>query len=47
MKIEPGYDFSPEAIATAKTEAQNLGLTNIQFQVKDAATIGEIAKSYP
>ncbi|MBD2433410.1 MULTISPECIES: class I SAM-dependent methyltransferase [Fischerella] len=39
-----GYDFSTEAIATAKTEAQNLGLTNVQFQVKDAATIDEIAQ---
>jgi SAM-dependent methyltransferase len=38
-----GYDFSEEAIANANTEANNLGLTNIQFQVKDAATLDEIA----
>ncbi len=37
-----GYDFSNEAIATAKTEAQKLDLNNVQFQVKDAATIDEI-----
>ncbi|MBD2693645.1 class I SAM-dependent methyltransferase [Anabaena catenula] len=32
-----GYDFSEEAIARAQQEAQNLGLTNINFQVRDAA----------
>jgi len=37
-----GYDFSQEAIATASTEAQQRGLTNIQFQVKDAATFDEV-----
>ncbi|UBF27245.1 class I SAM-dependent methyltransferase [Kovacikia minuta CCNUW1] len=37
-----GYDFSEEGIAIAQTEAQNLGLTNIQFQVKDAATLNEV-----
>ncbi|MFN6514809.1 MAG: class I SAM-dependent methyltransferase [Nostoc sp. CreGUA01] len=37
-----GYDFSPEAIAIASTEAQQQGLTNIQFQVKDAATFDEV-----
>ncbi len=37
-----GYDFSQEAIATAQTEANNQGLTNIQFQVKDAATLDEV-----
>ncbi|WP_414620671.1 class I SAM-dependent methyltransferase [Calothrix sp. CCY 0018] len=36
-----GYDFSEEAITTAKSEAKKLGLTNIQFQIKDAATINE------
>ncbi|RCJ26577.1 transcriptional regulator [Nostoc sp. ATCC 43529] len=37
-----GYDLSQEAIATASTEAQQRGLTNIQFQVKDAATFDEV-----
>jgi 2-polyprenyl-3-methyl-5-hydroxy-6-metoxy-1,4-benzoquinol methylase len=36
-----GYDFSEQAIATATLEAQQRGLTNIQFQVKDAATLDE------
>lgn len=36
-----GYDISEEAIATATTEAQQHHLTNIQFQVKDAATFNE------
>ena len=39
-----GYDFSPEAIAKAQTEANQLSLTNIQFEVKDAATIDEVEK---
>jgi 2-polyprenyl-3-methyl-5-hydroxy-6-metoxy-1,4-benzoquinol methylase len=37
-----GYDFSEEAIARATAEARALGLTNIQFQVKDAATLADI-----
>jgi 2-polyprenyl-3-methyl-5-hydroxy-6-metoxy-1,4-benzoquinol methylase len=37
-----GYDFSEEAIATAQTEANNQGLTNLQFQVKDAAKLDEV-----
>ena len=37
-----GYDFSEEAITTAQLEAQNQGLTNIQFQVKDAAKLDEV-----
>jgi 2-polyprenyl-3-methyl-5-hydroxy-6-metoxy-1,4-benzoquinol methylase len=37
-----GYDFSQEAIATAQSEANNQGLTNIQFQVKDAAKLDEV-----
>ncbi|MEG3846323.1 class I SAM-dependent methyltransferase [Microcoleus sp. herbarium19] len=36
-----GYDFSPEAIANANTEAQLRKLDNIQFEVKDAATLDE------
>lgn len=39
-----GYDISEEAIDTARTEAELLGLTNIQFQVKDAATLDEVAQ---
>ncbi|MGB7442796.1 MAG: class I SAM-dependent methyltransferase [Coleofasciculaceae cyanobacterium] len=34
-----GYDFSQEAIATAIQEAQKQHLNNLQFQVKDAATL--------
>ncbi|MCG8361736.1 MAG: class I SAM-dependent methyltransferase [Pseudanabaenales cyanobacterium] len=37
-----GYDFSEEAIAAATAEAQSQDLTNVQFQVKDAATIDEV-----
>lgn len=37
-----GYDFSEEAIATAQSEAQAQGLTNLQFQVKDAAKLDEV-----
>ncbi len=37
-----GYDFSPEAIFNARTEAQQLEITNLQFEVKDAAAIAEI-----
>jgi 2-polyprenyl-3-methyl-5-hydroxy-6-metoxy-1,4-benzoquinol methylase len=33
-----------EAITAAKNEAEKLGLTNIQFQIKDAATINEVAQ---
>ncbi|MBD2068686.1 class I SAM-dependent methyltransferase [Leptolyngbya sp. FACHB-671] len=36
-----GYDFSAEAIANANHEAQLRKLHNIQFQVKDAATLAE------
>ncbi|MEM7556042.1 MAG: class I SAM-dependent methyltransferase [Cyanobacteria bacterium P01_A01_bin.84] len=39
-----GYDFSEEGIGNAKREAESLGLSNIQFYVKDAATIDEIAR---
>ncbi|MCB0190926.1 MAG: methyltransferase domain-containing protein [Anaerolineae bacterium] len=34
-----GIDFSQEAIAVAKANVNNLGLTNIQFEVQDAATL--------
>jgi 2-polyprenyl-3-methyl-5-hydroxy-6-metoxy-1,4-benzoquinol methylase len=36
-----GYDFSAEAIAIANAEAQRQHLSNIQFQVQDAAQINE------
>lgn len=36
-----GYDFSAEAIAIANSEAQRQHLSNIQFQVQDAAQINE------
>lgn len=36
-----GYDFSDEAIANANAEAQLRHLSNVQFLVKDAATIDE------
>lgn len=34
-----GEDFSPEVIASATAEARRQGLTNIRFQVQDAATM--------
>lgn len=37
-----GYDFSEEAIATAQSAVNDQGLTNIQFQVKDAAKLDEV-----
>jgi 2-polyprenyl-3-methyl-5-hydroxy-6-metoxy-1,4-benzoquinol methylase len=36
-----GYDFSAEAIANAAAQARYLNLSNIDFQVKDAATLDE------
>src|SRR4028118_666089 len=36
-----GYDLSEEAIARARTEAQEHGTTNVRFEVKDAATLDE------
>jgi SAM-dependent methyltransferase len=36
-----GYDFSQEAIDIARAEAHRLALTNVHFQVKDAATLAE------
>ena len=36
-----GYDFSGEAVANARAEAQLRKLSNILFQVKDAATLNE------
>ncbi len=36
-----GYDFSEEGIGRANAEAAELGLTNLRFDVRDAAAIGE------
>jgi 2-polyprenyl-3-methyl-5-hydroxy-6-metoxy-1,4-benzoquinol methylase len=36
-----GYDFSEEGIAAGKAEAKELGLSNAQFEVKDAATLDD------
>jgi len=38
-----GYDFSDEAIAWARAEAARQGLTNIRFEVRDAAGLDEVA----
>lgn len=38
-----GYDFSEEGIARANNDAAKRGLTNIRFEVRDAAAIGETA----
>jgi len=36
-----GFDFSEEAIAVAQADVKRLGLTNLRFEVKDAATFNE------
>lgn len=36
-----GYDFSKEGIAAGKSEAQALGLTNVNFAAKDVSTLEE------
>jgi 2-polyprenyl-3-methyl-5-hydroxy-6-metoxy-1,4-benzoquinol methylase len=36
-----GYDFSEEAIARARAEAQEHGTANVRFEVKDAAALDE------
>lgn len=38
-----GYDLSEEAIAHARADAQEHGITNARFEVKDAATLDEEA----
>jgi 2-polyprenyl-3-methyl-5-hydroxy-6-metoxy-1,4-benzoquinol methylase len=35
-----GYDFSSEAIATARSEAEQLRLDNVDFQVQDVTELG-------
>ncbi len=37
-----GYDFSEQAITNAQTEAENLGLENIRFGIRDVATFDEV-----
>lgn len=39
-----GYDFSEEAIDTAKREALEKRLENVNFEVRDAVTIGEFER---
>lgn len=39
-----GFDFSPDAIRWAADEAHRRGLQNIQFEVRDAARLGEQAR---
>ncbi len=39
-----GYDFSEEAIARARAEAEEHGAANIRFEVKDVATLDEKAR---
>jgi 2-polyprenyl-3-methyl-5-hydroxy-6-metoxy-1,4-benzoquinol methylase len=39
-----GYDFSVEGVTRANVEAGTRGLTNVRFEVRDAAAIGETSK---
>ncbi|MCA1718342.1 MAG: methyltransferase domain-containing protein [Actinobacteria bacterium] len=39
-----GYDFSEEAIARARAEAEKHGAANVRFEVKDVATLDEKAR---
>ena len=39
-----GYDFSEEAIASARAEARRRALTNTRFEVKDAASLDETGR---
>jgi 2-polyprenyl-3-methyl-5-hydroxy-6-metoxy-1,4-benzoquinol methylase len=39
-----GYDFSEEAIARARAESEENGTTNVRFEVKDAASLDEVAR---
>lgn len=38
-----GYDFSQEGIAAGQAEAQEWGLTNTEFAVRDAAELGDVS----
>jgi SAM-dependent methyltransferase len=37
-----GVDFSPEPIATARAEAERLGLRNVRFDTEDAAAFADV-----
>jgi 2-polyprenyl-3-methyl-5-hydroxy-6-metoxy-1,4-benzoquinol methylase len=39
-----GYDFSEEAVGNGRREAEDRGLQNIKFEIRDAAAIGETEK---
>lgn len=39
-----GCDISREGISSAKEEAKNMGLTNVQFEIKDALLVEELGK---
>lgn len=39
-----GYDISEEAISRARAEAAEHGLTNVRFEIRDAAALGERAR---
>lgn len=39
-----GCDISREGISSAKEEAKNLGLKNVQFEIKDALLVEELGK---
>lgn len=39
-----GCDISNEGILSAKEEAKNMGLTNVQFEIKDALLVEELGK---
>ena len=39
-----GYDLSEDGVARARREAEALGLSNAQFEIKDAATLDETAR---
>jgi 2-polyprenyl-3-methyl-5-hydroxy-6-metoxy-1,4-benzoquinol methylase len=39
-----GYDFSEDGVAAGQAEAQQHGLTNIHFEVKDAAILDEVQR---
>jgi 2-polyprenyl-3-methyl-5-hydroxy-6-metoxy-1,4-benzoquinol methylase len=39
-----GCDISHEGISSAKAEAKNMGLTNVQFEIKDALSVEELGK---
>lgn len=39
-----GCDISHEGISSAREEAKNMGLTNVQFEIKDALLVEELGK---